>query len=81
MRRYESPTTGQDDKECVDAVSTTARDAAIADWKLVTISRDRLESRILGLASGGSIFLEDFTRSRFEGGTLRGLWNNKQVKL
>ena len=29
--RYESPTTGQDDKECVDAVSTIAQDAAIAD--------------------------------------------------
>ena len=28
-----------------------------------------------------TIFLEDFTRSWFEGGTLRGLWSNKQVKL
>ena len=37
--RYESPTTGQDDKECVDAVSTIAQDAPLLIWKSWIISR------------------------------------------
>ena len=46
-----------------------------------TISRDRSESRTLRPASGGIIFLEVVTRSWFEGGTLRSLWNSKQVSF
>ena len=61
--RYESPTTGQDDKECVDAVSTIAQDAAIADLETCGQFQDCSESRTLGPASVRISFLEDVTRS------------------
>ena len=61
--RYESPTTGQDDKECVDAVSTIAQDAAIADLETRGQFQDCSELRTLGPASERIFFLEDVTRS------------------